>query len=592
MNDNVILNGTYALERQARGLSSSSQAQNHLQLRNYYLNTHQYQRAVWLQRLASLALLMGILLLSIPNAVAQVNVGATPCGVVNTIDFPFQEVGPNVWYPRFRFGYLRPDWGYHAGEDWFLASGRSYGQPVSAIADGLVTYAALTGWGVDKGVVIIEHVMPSGARVYSIYGHLEELNDHEFPTPGTCVERGQIIGAIGRPSSSPHLHFEIRHMWDDTPGPGYWSVDPSTSGWENPSAFIMNWGGYLNPAYEWHITLPDSMTADPAIGPDGTIFVAGEGFLETHDSEGWLLTRQEIPEEWRVIALIPNPAGDGAHALTRSGELIRLDGELAFDSDDVMNLEGEFDGALSIGNAVFVHTRDLTLRLYDRAFSLRGEWSGMRLPHDGVGTESLYALAIGPLRPEVMFFSSEGRLLQRATLRDLASLAAAPDGGVFVRTHHALWHVSPTIDWTFLTEDFPIYSAGRALGSDSAGGTYLYSGAPGEEDGLLYAFGSDGALRREIQLPHRVVNPTMTVGDGCAAYLASSEGYLIGIRTDTGEVGNPLTSYPGTLGGGRPWVVVRPDETVLFALGDSQIIAVDGRLLAGLSSGSACEPPP
>jgi hypothetical protein len=515
---------------------------------------------------------------------------ATPCGVVDAIDFPFLEVGADAWYPRFRFGYLRPDWGYHAGEDWFLASGRSYGQPVRAIADGLVTYAAPLGWGIDRGVVVIEHVMPSGARIYSMYGHLEELNDYELPEVGTCVTRGQIIGAIGRPSSPPHLHFEIRHMWPDTPGPGYWSDPPLTAGWENPSAFIMNWGGYLHPAYLWHIALPGAMTASPAIGPDGTLYAVGEGFLEAYDPDGWLLAHQDLPEDWRVTALVPDATG-GVRAFTRTGEMIRFDRGLAYDSDAVTDLALSPNAILPVGNRLFLHTHDGALRMVDEAFRPLGEWPEMRLPQNGVATSSLIALTVGPFRPEVLFFSPEGELLQRATLRGMASVAAAPDGGIYVRTYYALWHVSPNVEWTFLSDDLPLSTVWRAMGSDPAGGLYLYSGLSSAEDSLLYSLSPDGALRRESGLGRLMANPTMAVGSGCALYLASSDGYLIGVRADTGEAGAPLTSAPGDSIGGQPWVVVRPDETVLFAPGGAQIVAADGQALAGLSSASACAPP-
>ncbi len=540
---------------------------------------------------AALMLVAAVAVLPNPGA-ARAADSTAPCGVVDTIQFPFEEVGPDAWYPRFRYGYLRPGWGYHAGEDWFRASGRNYGQPVRAIADGQVTYSALLGWGIDKGVVIIEHVMPSGARVYSVYGHLEELHDYELPDTGACVTRGQIIGAIGRPSSPPHLHFEIRRMWPDTPGPGYWSEEPSNVGWENPSAFIMNWGGYLHPAYQWHITLPGSMTANPAVGPDGTIYAAGEGYLEAYSPDGWLLAHQDLPEEWRVTALFPDASGGGVRAFTRAGDVIRFDQELAFDPGSVTSLGLRPDAILPVGDRLFLHARDGTFRMYDDGFRMLGEWTGMRLPHDGVATESLVALAVGPLRPEVMFFSREGELLQRATLRGMGTVAAAPDGGVYVSTYHALWHVSPEGEWTFLSDEFPSNATWRAVGGDSTGRVYLYAGFADIRESLWYAFGLDGALRRDAAPAADISSPSMAVGGGCAAYLGSPDGYLFGVRTDTGEAASPLTSYPGNAIGGRAWVAVRPDETVLFAAGGTQIVAAEGRALAGLSSASVCAPPP
>jgi len=69
------------------------------------------------------------------------------------------------------------------------------------------TYHWRTGWG---NYVVIHHVLPSGASVYSLYAHL---------APGSIsVKPGEIVvadepiarvGSTGR-ATSPHLHLEIR----------------------------------------------------------------------------------------------------------------------------------------------------------------------------------------------------------------------------------------------------------------------------------------------------------------------------------------------------------------------------------------------
>ncbi|MBN1963397.1 MAG: M23 family metallopeptidase, partial [Anaerolineae bacterium] len=135
---------------------------------------------------------------------------------------------------------------YHAGDDWYGARGQTYGQPVQAIARGRVTYSAPWGWGRDKGVVIIEHAMPDGSTWYSLYGHMEEVGGVTFPALYSCVELGQVIGAVGHPRPAPHLHLEIRNFWPDTPGPGYYPVDPAVAGWTDPSRFIAEWRARLS----------------------------------------------------------------------------------------------------------------------------------------------------------------------------------------------------------------------------------------------------------------------------------------------------------------------------------------------------------
>jgi outer membrane protein assembly factor BamB len=101
-----------------------------------------------------------------------------------------------------------------------------------------VTYAQPLGWGADQGVVIVRHVFSDGTNILSMYGHLDPPS--VVLRPGDCVTRGEQIGQIGKPRSPAHLHFEIRTHMPTSPGPGYWSVDPTLAGWEPPSLYIWN----------------------------------------------------------------------------------------------------------------------------------------------------------------------------------------------------------------------------------------------------------------------------------------------------------------------------------------------------------------
>ncbi len=63
----------------------------------------------------------------------------------------------------------------HLGEDWNINSGGNTdcGEPVFAAANGTIVYAenAGVGWG---NVVIIEHYLPDGRKVQTLYGHLQK----------------------------------------------------------------------------------------------------------------------------------------------------------------------------------------------------------------------------------------------------------------------------------------------------------------------------------------------------------------------------------------------------------------------------------
>ncbi len=135
------------------------------------------------------------------------------------------------WYNATNFGETN-----HLGEDWNKNSGGNTdcGEPVYAIANGVITYAqdAGTGWG---NVVIIEHTLPDGKKVESLYGHLQEI----LKTSGEVKKREQI-GKVGNANGKYlcHLHLEIRDetcpMWHQVGG-GYSS---ERSGWVDASEFI------------------------------------------------------------------------------------------------------------------------------------------------------------------------------------------------------------------------------------------------------------------------------------------------------------------------------------------------------------------
>lgn len=135
------------------------------------------------------------------------------------------------WYNAQDFG--KND---HLGEDWNKNSGGNTdcGEPVYAAATGMISLAgdAGPGWG---NVVMIDHVLPSGEKVQSLYGHLQEI----AKTSGAVGKREQI-GKVGNANGRYpcHLHFEIRKencpVWGQAGG-GYSS---DRTGWVDPSDFI------------------------------------------------------------------------------------------------------------------------------------------------------------------------------------------------------------------------------------------------------------------------------------------------------------------------------------------------------------------
>jgi murein DD-endopeptidase MepM/ murein hydrolase activator NlpD len=86
---------------------------------------------------------------------------------------------------------------FHRGVD----ISTSYGEPIIAPADGVVTFASFeSGYG---RMIVIDH----GYGFMTRYGHLSSFAVIE----GQSVQRGQVIGYVGLSgrSTGPHLHYEV-----------------------------------------------------------------------------------------------------------------------------------------------------------------------------------------------------------------------------------------------------------------------------------------------------------------------------------------------------------------------------------------------
>lgn len=153
---------------------------------------------------------------------------AYPIGKTETVT---QKKDKDDWYNALDFGADN-----HLGEDWNKNTGGNTdcGEPVYAAASGEIVYAADAGpgWG---NVIIIEHTLPSGEKVQTLYGHMLEILKSE----GNVKKREQI-GKVGNANGRYlcHLHFEMRTsdcpIWNQVGG-GY---AVARKGWVDPSNFI------------------------------------------------------------------------------------------------------------------------------------------------------------------------------------------------------------------------------------------------------------------------------------------------------------------------------------------------------------------
>ncbi len=232
------------------------------------------------------------------------------CGLVDLFDFPLNPPeGDGVARGGGDFGMYRGRYEkYHAGEDWWMSPWRaSFGSPVYSIGHGRVTYAAPNGWGRDQGVVIVRHTFADGRQVLSFYGHLHP--DSVVLTNGECVRRGEQVGTIGRPTTGPHLHFEIRTHMPDEPGTGYWWQDPTLAGWKPPSTTIWQERMSVSPGVEW-LRPPASRGKDGVGVHDDHTFVLLEdgkvvGLDVTNGNNRWSLESEEYINEAMLDAVRP-----------------------------------------------------------------------------------------------------------------------------------------------------------------------------------------------------------------------------------------------------------------------------------------------
>jgi len=147
-------------------------------------------------------------------------------------DFPVGPPDAQGYYNAQGFGQDR-----HLGEDWNgLGGGDSdYGDPVHAIGDGVVSFAAhLPGnWG---NVVRIVHRYQEGEAVHEVESLYAHLSGYTVGV-GDVVTRGEQIGRIGDADGAyiAHLHLELRMETGMSIGPGY---SESTRGYLSPTAFI------------------------------------------------------------------------------------------------------------------------------------------------------------------------------------------------------------------------------------------------------------------------------------------------------------------------------------------------------------------
>jgi murein DD-endopeptidase MepM/ murein hydrolase activator NlpD len=189
--------------------------------------------------------------------------GEIKINVADGFDFPVGKPNATGYYKARGLRLRSPQ---HFGEDWNGRAGGNtdLGDPVYAIADGVVTFAhnVRQGWG---NVVLTRHAYrdPGSGQVRfidTLNGHLDRIT----VKTGQRIKRGQQIGTIGSNFGMypAHLHFEIRH--NISIGMDRRKAPADYINWADPTQFINK---YRKLNREWR----------PVAVPTGT-YSAYQGF--------------------------------------------------------------------------------------------------------------------------------------------------------------------------------------------------------------------------------------------------------------------------------------------------------------------------
>lgn len=303
-----------------------------------------------------------------------------PCGFVDLLDFPIDPPEAENARGGRDYGIYRSRYnGYHTGVDWGVSRGSNFGSPVYSIGHGQVTYAAPLGWGADQGTLIVQHTFLDGSKVLSFYGHLDPPS--VVLRAGECVVRGEKVGEIGDPRTSPHLHFEIRTIYPYQPARGYVSVDPTDLGWLPPSQFIWNNRIQYSPGVLW--TQPSIDLKSEAIGRIGENTFVIENALELIGvdlSDGSMRWKQPLLNTLRDIVI--DREQPLIYIVNRAGQVE------AYQPQDSTEPSDEYPASLGM--------------IWRRNLNVSGTPKMMPLPRGGI------AISIGN---KLIAYSAQGKLL-------------------------------------------------------------------------------------------------------------------------------------------------------------------------------------
>jgi murein DD-endopeptidase MepM/ murein hydrolase activator NlpD len=504
------------------------------------------------------------------------------CGLVDAIMFPVESI-ETVTIPEGYddFSIQRGQFGTnHTGFD---VAFYEQGAPVMAAARGKVTYSDIRGWNDERGVVIIAHDFPDGNRYYTVYGHMEETDAYILPEKGDCVEMGDVVGAIGWPtSSSPHLHYEIRSILPDDGGPGYVDDNPLDVGWVHPLDFTRLWQMRFSPVFVDYATFRVPATVAPAWLENGQAVTANrETVLVTAPQNGgtlWQITMDDITQK---VATLP---GNRVVAQARSGLVAVIAG-------------GRYQAVWTVSGP------EVPFVLLDETLAFVTDGGGVAA-YDS-GGDPLWEIApLNDVVGDIRYFESNGRtiglgietdagtvwrvvdvtgeVLYEATFAEPPLIAPVLLGGWMLLADGELWRISGDDGQLISTVAVDVGSKAR-LAADFPGNSYLYVG---DEDNTLLSWSATGELRWQTPFPPASTTlfaPLLAVDGGCLLYGLDMDGRLHVFDAATGDLIAKTGVYAGGSRDKRPntrLLQVEVNGRVHFSAGYLSLVTLNGRLFA------------
>lgn len=500
----------------------------------------------------------------------SINHAQIDCGVVDGIGFP---VDTSIFSltQDFAIASSRHQGRYHTGEDWYGGRDNSLGQAVRASARGRVTYSSTNGWGRDGGVVILEHTFPDGTIYHTLYGHMGETAEYTFPTRLSCVQQGDIIGAVADARPAPHLHFEVRISGRTNAtiaGAGYIESNPYSEGLRNPSKFIVNQQTWLSLWHDWHITVGTETIADEN-APIAPLITLTDNSVLYLDASGRTL-RRATPDGrvlWRIhleTDAVSLEAWRGSSLLTfADGTMQIIDVEVG-SLGESWRIPATFsDAPLIDGDELLFPAPDNGLvrvsadrRSLIATYNDIPEFTRAHILLDG-------SFALLTANHEFFYYTADAQLINSAQLRETASFATSWEGRLLVYSQGGLWRVDASGTWSLYIEDAP---AGGISGSVfvTQERLYLYTGS------RLYAYS------RERQGLWEAGTPAISGLSELHAYdnillISSNHGDIL-LVNDSGGFCNQVRIFGND--NANQWQSLGTDNRLRLAIAD-QILALD-----------------